>query len=167
MLSLRLGMDFEAALKERIFKPLAMPSTGITLDASLSSRLAPGHDKALRQVPNWDIPTLAGAGALRSTANDLLTFLRFATGDHSSALARSLSAQIAVRRPKGNQGDEVALGWHVLPSTGGELIRHNGGTGGYRSYLGFDRTHGTGVAALSNGASLGGVDSLALAILGR
>jgi D-alanyl-D-alanine-carboxypeptidase/D-alanyl-D-alanine-endopeptidase len=47
------------------------------------------------------------------------------------------------------------------------LIRHNGGTGGYRSYLGFDRTHGTGVAALSNGASLGGVDSLALAILGR
>lgn len=167
VLSLRLGMDFESALKERIFKPLYMPSTAISHDSDFACRLAPGHDKALRQVPNWDIPTLAGTGALRSTANDLLTFLRFATDNRSSDLACSLSAQIKVRRAKGNQGNEIALGWQVRPSTSGELIWHNGGTGGYRSYLGFDRANRIGVAALSNGASPGGVDSLALAVLGR
>jgi len=36
------------------------------------------HNLASEAVPNWDLPTLAGARAARSTVNDLLTFLEMA-----------------------------------------------------------------------------------------
>ena len=40
--------------------------------ASMQQRLARGHDASLAPVANWDFSAFAGAGALRSTANDLL-----------------------------------------------------------------------------------------------
>jgi hypothetical protein len=42
-----------------------MTDTSITLSESQKQRLAAGHDAKLRPVHNWDLPTLAGAGALR------------------------------------------------------------------------------------------------------
>jgi CubicO group peptidase (beta-lactamase class C family) len=56
---------------ERILAPLDMTSTAITLDASIRARLAPGHGQNGNVVPNWHLPTLAGAGALRSTVEDM------------------------------------------------------------------------------------------------
>ena len=41
----------------------------------MKSRLATGHDGMLKPVPNWDDTTLAGAGSLYSSVDDLLTFL--------------------------------------------------------------------------------------------
>ena len=52
-----------------------MTSTSIVLSPEQKARLAAGHSATLEPVPNWDLPTLAGAGALRSSTNDLLTFL--------------------------------------------------------------------------------------------
>ena len=75
VLALRAGMDYEALFIERIAEPLGLADTRIALSADLQSRLATGHDLGGRPVANWDLPTLAGAGALRSTANDLLDFL--------------------------------------------------------------------------------------------
>ena len=55
---------------------LRLPEIRRRWDAECSTaRLAIGHDSSLRRVENWDLPTLAGAGALRSTAHDLLNFL--------------------------------------------------------------------------------------------
>jgi len=48
-----------------------MNSTRITLTPELKGRLAVGHKAAMDTVENWDLPTLAGAGALRSSASDL------------------------------------------------------------------------------------------------
>ena len=66
-------MSYEALVESRICTPLGMHSTRITLTPEMQERLAAGHDDALKTVANWDLPTLGGAGALRSTANDLLT----------------------------------------------------------------------------------------------
>ena len=65
----------KSLVKTRVCVPLQMNSTRIHLAPDLQSRLARGHDDAGKTVANWDMPTLAGAGALRSTANDLLRFL--------------------------------------------------------------------------------------------
>src|SRR5262249_19332240 len=75
VLALRPHTDYASLVRDRITAPLEMASTAITLPADLKSRLAVGHSAALQPVANWDLPTLAGAGALRSTTNDLLTFL--------------------------------------------------------------------------------------------
>src|SRR5688572_12007119 len=70
VLALKAGTNYEALVLERICQPLGMTNTSITLSAAVQKRLAPGHDASGAPAKNWDLPTLAGAGALRSTVND-------------------------------------------------------------------------------------------------
>ena len=165
VLARRAGTDYETLVRTRILEPLGMKSTAITLSKAMKDRLAPGHDAGLHQVANWDFPTLAGAGALRSTANDLLTFVAANLGIEKSPLAASMAAMIATRRPTGAPSLEIALGWHVWTRDGHEIIWHNGGTGGYRSWIGFDPKSRTGVVVLSNTFTNAGVDDIGLHLL--
>lgn len=160
VLARRAGMSYEELVQTRICGPLGMKSTAITLSADLKSRLAVGHDPELKPVPNWDLPTLAGAGALRSTANDLLTFLAANLGYTKSPIAPAMAAMLTVRRPTGVQGLEIGLGWHILTRDGNEIVWHNGGTGGYRTFVAYDLKRRVGVAVLSNTETTVGVDDI-------
>jgi CubicO group peptidase (beta-lactamase class C family) len=71
----RAGEDYESLVRRRILVQLGMNSTCIALSPDMKARLASEHNGKLEGVGNWDVTTLAGAGALRSTANDMLTFL--------------------------------------------------------------------------------------------
>jgi serine-type D-Ala-D-Ala carboxypeptidase/endopeptidase len=167
-LARRAGAPYESLIKERIAGPLGMASTAIAVTDALRPRLAPGHDASRRRVSGWDLPTLAGAGALRSTVNDLLRFLAANLGYTPSPLAPAMASMLAVRRPTDNPSQQIALGWHVLRSPGGkEIAWHNGGTGGYRSFMAINRAERTGVVILSNTFTTGGVDDIALHILDR
>lgn len=159
VLALRAGTDYEALVRSRICDPLGMNDTRITLAPGMKERLAVGHNAAMESVENWDLPTLAGAGALRSTANDMLKFVAANLGYTKSPLAPAMAAMLKVRRPTGQPGLEVALGWHIF-TNGREIVWHNGGTGGYRSFVGFDRSARTGVVVLSNASTAAGVDDI-------
>jgi CubicO group peptidase (beta-lactamase class C family) len=142
-----------------------MMDTSIALSETQKARLAVGHDAKLTSVPNWDLPTLAGAGALRSSANDLLTFLAANLDTGKSPLAPAMTAMLSVRRPTGTPGLDVALGWHILTRNGSELVWHNGGTGGYRSFIGYDPSARLGVVVLSNTETPTGVDDIGFHLL--
>ncbi len=160
-LARRAGMDYETLVRTRITGPLGMKDTVVTVGDALKPRFASGHDATRARVANWDLATLSGAGALRSTANDLLTFLSAALGYTPSPLAPALASMIAVRHPTGTAGLEVGLAWHILSRSGGnEIVWHNGGTGGYRSYMAFSPKDGTGVVILSNTSTTAGVDDI-------
>ncbi|HXI31681.1 MAG TPA: serine hydrolase [Vicinamibacterales bacterium] len=159
-LALRAHTDYASLVRERITAPLGMTSTAIVLSPELKARLAVGHNPALQPVANWDLPTLAGAGALRSTTNDLLTFLSANLGYTNSTLAPAMAAMLTVRRPTGSTDLEIALGWHVLKTHGREIVWHNGGTAGYRTFIGFDRAARTGVVVLSNAGTPAGPDDI-------
>lgn len=159
-LARRAGMDYEKLVRSRICEPLGMQSTRITLPEDMKSRFAVGHDESMKQAAYWDLPTLAGAGALRSTANDLLTFVAANLGYVKSPLAPAMTSMLAVRRPTGSPGLEIALGWHILTQDGHEIVWHNGGTGGFRSYIGFELKRGIGVVVLSNAETIAGVDDI-------
>lgn len=159
-LALRAGTSYESLVVSRICDPLTMKSTRITLSPEMKARLAVGHNAGMEPVENWDLPTLAGAGALRSTVNDLLDFLSANLGFTKSALAPAMAAMLKTRRPTGQPNLEVALGWHIFTSNGKEIIWHNGGTGGYRSFMGYDPAARIGVVALSNAETEGGVDDI-------
>src|SRR5690242_6716589 len=76
ILTRRAGTDYESLIRTRITQPLRMPDTGITLSPSMKRPAATGHTATLAPVPDSDLPsTLAGAGALRSSVNDMLTLL--------------------------------------------------------------------------------------------
>ena len=160
VLARRAGMDYESLVRARITGPLGMNDTRIALTPEMKSRLASGHNERLAPVANWDLPTLAGAGALRSTVNDLLKFVAVPLGDPNRPLAKAMSAMLAVRRPTGAPTLEIALGWHVAKRGGREIVWHNGGTGGYRSIVAFDPVARAGVVVLSNTFTNAGVDDI-------
>lgn len=160
VLARRAGMDYEKLVRSRISDPLGMRSTRITLSDEMKARFAAGHDASMQRVAYWDLPTLAGAGALRSTTDDLLTFVAANLGYQKSPLAPAMAAMLTVRRPTGSPGLEVGLGWHILTRDGHEIVWHNGGTGGFRSFIGFEPKTGTGVVVLSNAETLAGVDDI-------
>jgi D-alanyl-D-alanine-carboxypeptidase/D-alanyl-D-alanine-endopeptidase len=150
-LARRSGMDYAALVRARITGPLGMKDTVVALTPALSARMATGHNLALEPVPNWDIPTLVGAGGLHSTTNDILTFLAAELGFKPTPLKAAMDAQFAVSRPTVRPNLKVALGWHVLTGPHGEEIAwHNGGTGGFRTWMGFDRKRRVGVAVMAN-----------------
>ncbi len=76
-----------------------------------------GHDSSMRPVPLWDMSVLAGAGALRSTTNDMLTFLAANLGLTDTPLKDDMALLLSVRRPM-QTGAEQALGWEIAPDAG-------------------------------------------------
>ena len=55
---------------------------------------------------------------------------------------------------------EIALGWHVVSGKGKGIIWHNGGTGGYRTFMGFDPEARAGVVVLANASTPAGPDDI-------
>jgi CubicO group peptidase (beta-lactamase class C family) len=165
-LARRAGMDYEALVRLRITRPLGMDSTGVTLSPEMKARLAVGHNDKLVTVPNWDLPALAGAGALRSNVNDLLTFLAANLGYVKSPLAPAMAAMLSVRRPTdAPRGGEIGLAWLIAKPSEDEIVWHNGGTGGYRSFMGYDAKTRVGVVVLSNTFNGSGVDDIGMHLL--
>lgn len=154
-LARRAGMSYEQLLKQRILDPLGMKSTSITLSEDQKRRLAIGHDPGLEPAKNWDIDALAAAGALRSTASDMMRFaamcLELKPGPLQAAMRRSL----LTRRSTGMPDTDIAMGWHIQKKFDSEIVWHNGGTGGYRSFFGFHPVKKKAVAVLVNTAFAG------------
>lgn len=149
-LALKAGMSYEELVRRRILTPLGMTHTAITLTPAMRAKLAPGHNGEGSAVPNWDLPTLAGAGALRSNASDMLTFLRANIDSMATPLSRTFKHAQAERRETSTPALKIGLGWHILARPAGNVVWHNGGTGGYRTFIGFDATRRLGVVVLSN-----------------
>jgi D-alanyl-D-alanine-carboxypeptidase/D-alanyl-D-alanine-endopeptidase len=164
-LARRAGADYETLVETRICEPLRMKDTRITLTPDMERRFAAGHSADLVTVSRWDIPSLAGAGALRSSANDLLNFLAATMGYTHTKLAPAMKAMLSVKRPTGQPFIESAMGWAIDTRGGGEIIWKNGGTGGYRTFIGYAPRTGVGVVALSNASTGAGADDIGLHLL--
>jgi serine-type D-Ala-D-Ala carboxypeptidase/endopeptidase len=166
VLALRAGRDYEQLVRERICRPLELEDTRVSVPAAAYERFAQGHSRRGRPVPHWDLPVLAGAGALRSTVADLLAFLRLQLGEGQPPLVRA-AALTHTPRSRHRGGLAVGLGWTrlLLLGTEHELLFQNGGTGGFRSFAGFVPATHTAVVVLSNSAR--SVDALGFRLLER
>ncbi|WP_051742097.1 MULTISPECIES: serine hydrolase [Kitasatospora] len=151
----RAGVGYGELVRREICEPLGLRDTVLEPSPEQTARLAPGHTTGGRPVPAWQLADLAGAGGLRSTAADLAVLLQAQlAGDTGSA---PLGPAIALTREVRHRVNPVAwmhLGWlgHRLHARqGGHLqIWHNGGTGGYRSFVAFDPERQVGVIVLAN-----------------
>jgi CubicO group peptidase (beta-lactamase class C family) len=139
-LELCAGKPYEALVRENLLTPLGMQSTGFT-----AANVIPGHDPKGKPASNWDFDVMAPAGAFRSNAGDMLKFLRANLEPDRTPIA------VALRESTKRHFKMMGLGWH-FQTTFEDLtfIWHNGGTGGYRSFAGFDPKHKTAVVLLSN-----------------
>ena len=158
------GQPYEELVRQRICRPLGMADTMITPAGEQTARLATGHTRRGRPVPPSQLPALAGAGALRSTATDLLRFLEANLDPAHSPLASQLE-RAQYPRLRAAKRMEVGLGWLIAhsPQAAGPVLWHNGGTSGVRSFVALDREANTAVVVLTNTAR--SVDRLGLRLL--
>ncbi|MEM9816789.1 MAG: serine hydrolase [Cyanobacteria bacterium P01_D01_bin.6] len=149
-LALRAGMNYEALLTERVLQPLGLLHTAITLTPRMESHLAYGHNGFGDRVPLWDMPTLAGAGALRSTVNDLLDFAASNLSPDQTNLGPVLKDAQRLRRQLGERSDSIGCNWLISKPGEHTVTWHNGGTGGYRTFLGLDLEANRAAVVLAN-----------------
>ena len=152
LLARHAGTTYAALLEDQVLQPLGLNHTGVLTSPDPGRPpVATGYAGA-GPVPYWQWDVLAGAGALYATPSDLLGFLQIALhpGDHP--LASALHETSHVRHRASGQL-ALTLGWHVSPAPDGtDVYWHNGGTCGFRSFVGMSRAHGAGVIVLANQA---------------
>ena len=144
--------DFETDIINRIARPLGMVETRIKLTPSMKRRLAAGHDSRLAPSPPWDIPALPGAGALRSTADDMLKYLAAQLEPEKTPLAAAIALSQKRHFKTGEKGG-CGLGWLIGSDKLGRILDHAGQTGAYASYVSIDPRRKLGVVVLSDTAS--------------
>lgn len=92
-------------------------------------------------------------GALTSNISDMLAYAQLQLSDEGSivdcheSLAR-IDASTESYMKMGIFMDEIGMGWIIDRKN--SIVWHNGGTGGYNCYLGFNSKTGTAVVILSN-----------------
>jgi serine-type D-Ala-D-Ala carboxypeptidase/endopeptidase len=173
ILAKKLGISYEEAIISRICDRLNLSDTRILLSPDRLNRLATPHTARGKPTLNWDLPTLAGAGALRSSTADLLNFVAANLEPESNSLSTVLStshifrADIPAQRLNLGQAflktlsrqdrDHnypfgIAVAWMIskLNRSQSSIYWHNGMTGGYQSFVGFVKENHTGVVVLSN-----------------
>lgn len=146
----REGQAYAELLRDRVLDPLGLTDTYVADADSADGRLAVGHDGS-QAVPYWIFDALAGAGALRSTASDLMAFLEDQLDPDGTPLPSAIRLSHDVHHRAGGSL-EMGLGWHVDPTIGSGLLWHNGATAGFRSFVAFEPEAGVGVVILCNEA---------------
>ena len=150
------GQSYATLVQQQITGPLAMKDTTIALTPGQQARLLQGYSGAHDKQPEWNFDAMAGAGALRSTVDDLLTYseaylhpekLPAASAGPAATLAAALRL---AQKPEADvaSGLQIALAWLVRPEA--DLYWHDGGTGGYSSMVMFQPQRDRAIVVLYN-----------------
>lgn len=135
-------------LDERVLTPLGMDDTTVVTDRSaLPAGRADPHRPTGRPVDPWVDAGYAPAGVgVWSTADDL--------GRLVAAVLDGSAPGADAARPRfdAGEGDRIGYGWLTTSHGDRRITWHNGGTGGFRAWVGMDREAGHGVVVLSNTA---------------
>jgi CubicO group peptidase (beta-lactamase class C family) len=148
---------YSQLLDELITKPLAMNNTfisGMRNEKSLASGYA---DKLAMKAWTWDDQSvITGAGGIVSNAEDMMKYMLAQL--ETSGISKTFSM---THQPKTDAGKmKIGYGWHIRDEN---LVWHNGGTGGFRSFAGFDKTKNKAVVILTNSTT--GADDLGFHLL--
>lgn len=157
-------------LETRLLDVLEMDDTGLDVSTYKSTRFAAGHNRRGKLTEHWHFDGMAPAAGLRSTAGDLTRFLRanLELGEDpvSNAFAQVQQPRVDVPRHKTGRYTMGAYGWFVsILSEDSNLPVNwiNGATGGFRSFIAFNRDRKVGIVILSNSANA--VDDMGFRIL--
>jgi CubicO group peptidase (beta-lactamase class C family) len=140
------GMTYAQLLNLEVTEPLGLHDTVINLSADQEKRFAQGHDGSHADAEGWNLNSLQGAGGIRSTANDMLTYLE-AQLHPSDSLKASIQSTHELRADS-LPGMKIGLAWLYDPKI--SSYWHNGATGGYSSYALFSPREDYAVVILYN-----------------
>jgi hypothetical protein len=87
---------------------------------------------------------------LRSTVEDLLTFLAYQLGLESSPLSSAIEATRERQTDTAYPGVSIGLGWLLWDLPGGRVVQHDGATPGFTAFVGFHPGRRLGAVLLTN-----------------
>ena len=144
------GVPYSEALREHVIGPLGLKETTLGLAGEAPPPdLAPGHTGGKR-VPNWTFEAFAPAGAVRSSARDMATFLGAALGGDGLPLQAAFKATEAPELPFDEGGGRIGMGWMVTGDPDNPVTWHNGATAGSHSFVAFSPKTRSGIVILAN-----------------
>lgn len=161
ILELHSGKSYKTLIKERITIPCGMDNTGLKLTDNMMDHLAYGHSEGV-QVSNWDFDVIASAGGIRSTAVDMIAFLKANLQIIETPINKAMQLAHQEAFMDAETNFNIGLGWHY--ENKGNVTWHNGRTGGYTSFTGFIQGTKKGVVVLSNAAE--SMNALGFRLLG-
>lgn len=156
--------SYESLLKEHICGPLGLTDTGYTLTPEQDARFVRGYWKTGEESNVWMWDIMLPQGGLRSTMDDMLTFLEANVADDDSQMTRDLTAarETHFEWPDGyalpSAPDVIppkftqALGWRSLKLDNGVISEHAGATFSYQSWGGVHQGSKTGLCVMTSSA---------------
>ncbi|MCH6484788.1 serine hydrolase [Pseudoxanthomonas sp. LH2527] len=156
----RAGTDMETLLKQRLFAPLGMRHAYVDV-APAGVRAAVGHTPNRQPASAWHFQAnLAGVGGVRATLDDMVRYVQGQLGAEKTAISPALQAS----QRKISDAPPMAMNWMLMPVGDRTVHVHEGGTGGFSSFVSFDKAKQRGVVILSDTTwnSIGSLGSLGL-----
>ena len=157
--------SYAELLHERLFTPLSMKDSFVVVPSAEKARFIDGFAPDGKASQHWDFhDASAGAGAVRSTASDMLLYIEAAMG-RTKKLQPAFELMEAPQYEMGPK-TQIGLAWIIIEMNKKRAWWHNGGTGGFASFTGFSKNPGVGVVVLSNRFNAAGeVDKIGLKVL--
>lgn len=142
------GKDYPTLVRERLLEPLGMDQTTVpSTPEDLPDDHPTGYTVNGLPAGAWTMHANAPAGSIRSTTRDISTWL-IAVRD-----GKAPGSSVEPTKVRAEEGKKkLGLAWHTTQEDGATVIWHNGGTGGYTSFAGFN-ANGDGVVVLNNTAT--------------
>ncbi|WP_369073516.1 serine hydrolase domain-containing protein [Arthrobacter globiformis] len=139
------GLSFQDLLRERLADPLGLGSVYAPATAAgVRPTAVTGRSRSGRVMQPWTGEAVAPAGGIRASVGDMARLVQ-AMLDGSAPGLGALDPVANFAGPAAR----IGAGWMTLDVKGRAVTWHNGGTGGFRSWVGLDRKAGTGVVLLT------------------
>jgi CubicO group peptidase (beta-lactamase class C family) len=153
------GQTYEQLLNTYISKPFKMVNTFTIVPEKQLNNFATGYADGT-VTPHWNLADSNAAGGIRSTIADMALYLKANMADATPAIKLSHNVTF------GTGQQATGLNWFMpVTKNGDTLLWHNGGTGGFSSYMGYLKNKKVGVVVLVNSASPGDPDKIGMQVL--
>jgi len=164
------GRTWEEFVTERIFQPLSMERSSLSIESSTraSDYALPyqASDGRTVEIPFLNLDTLGPAGSINSAVDDMAQWLLLHLGDGRRGDRRIVSAwqlaQLHAPQMVMDHGDKLStlyqeaphasygMGWFVQPYRGYDMVHHGGNIDGFSAMVAFLPRESIGVVVLSN-----------------
>ncbi|MBA3021765.1 serine hydrolase [Propionicimonas sp.] len=151
--------DWRSYVTKRLLTPLGMTHTTFAaVPSQIPEGALVGLSENARRLRPWTSDAFAPAGAATwTTPVDMAAY--------AQAILTGRAPGLDALTPRWDTGDDTRFGyaWAVVDVDGHQVVGHDGGTNGYRTFLGINRESGEAVLVASN--TNRDVTSLAVALL--
>lgn len=148
------GMGYMPLLDKTVLQPLNMEHTCVDVPADQKNLQAQGFDPQGLPAKQFVSTYLIGGGSLRSSASDMLQFLKANLNISDTGTPDLLKAMQYAQQPHYTVKPNfiMTLGWQRITRNGNLFITKNGGNIGFSTFIGFSPDKKFGVVVLTNRA---------------